>query len=395
MAGLVEQPRAGGQKRALDPFAFFFDQRSALAGLGGRTLASDPRYCFHTAYVPVRPGQAQFILDLSGIETAQAELNVRVMAMRLGHDAMMIASRRLNLERLQGSNASVRLTFSASADIQYALFGFLTEPVEITAKALHVAVREIGPVQREPARQPTLSRFAANAPSQRAGKLFTYRAPRLAKPGSQAFDLAQVSEIRALGLDRELGASGENQLEDALSLWCAALPLQAVADAGMLSNDAVVPAHGLVIDAPDGRLASALAARGCTVAGENDPRPADFAVGYLDVEPASHVGDEWGEDAMQLLDQLVSALADGGLAIAVLRFCARPSDASLYNVIQRIALHVIGHGHGFYQIARAPGPSPCGQDFAGSAFALMARRKIGMDSAAQFDHDRLGVTEHG
>jgi len=57
--------------RDIDPFAYYFNHSSAIPGLGGDSLSPDPRYCFHTDYIDVRPGPARYELLLRRVRASR------------------------------------------------------------------------------------------------------------------------------------------------------------------------------------------------------------------------------------------------------------------------------------------------------------------------------------
>ena len=114
-----------------EPFGFFVDHASAFVGLGGQEPSPDPRYCFHTPYQSVPAGRAEFQLALDDVVAQQCELNVRVMAFRPGDEAMMATSIRIDLDYVDGAGVRRTLRFLAVRDVQYALYGYLSDAKDL------------------------------------------------------------------------------------------------------------------------------------------------------------------------------------------------------------------------------------------------------------------------
>lgn len=130
--------------REIDPFAFFYNHASAIRGLGGDARSPDPRYCFHTPYVEVRPGMAWFELSLSGVRASRGELALRVHAFRpeSGENASLAAAGRLNVWVEDKQDLQVKVRFAALRDVKYAFYGHFLEDGDIFADGVAVALVE-------------------------------------------------------------------------------------------------------------------------------------------------------------------------------------------------------------------------------------------------------------
>lgn len=130
--------------RAVNPFSYFVDYASQLRGFGGDRPSPDPQYCFHTRYEPVRPGRAIYGLKLRGAQATQGELTVRVHAFKpeFGGAPSLAAGNRLSLEAISRQDLAVNVPFHAIKGVEYALYGFFTEPTDLSVLEVEVELDE-------------------------------------------------------------------------------------------------------------------------------------------------------------------------------------------------------------------------------------------------------------
>lgn len=130
--------------RTINPFSYFADHASQLRGFGGERPSPDPQYCFHTRYEAVRPGRAIYSLKLLGSQATQGELTVRIHAFRrdLGGMPTLAAGSRLDLRGEQSQDLAVALPFQAVNGVEYALYGFFSEPTDLSVDRVEVLLEE-------------------------------------------------------------------------------------------------------------------------------------------------------------------------------------------------------------------------------------------------------------
>lgn len=208
--------------REIDPFAFFYNHASAIKGLGGDARSPDPRYCFHTPYVEVRPGVAWFELKLTGVRASHGELALRVHAFRpeSGENASLAAAGRLNMWVDEKQDLHVKVRFGALRDVKYAFYGHFLEHGDIFADAVSVMLVE-PEGEEEVYIEPPRSILAINETKRdvRPANALIHNDPvRVRVPVSQDCGQSQLAEI---GLSATNGA-------EALAAWSEAFCLAAM-----------------------------------------------------------------------------------------------------------------------------------------------------------------------
>ena len=187
--------------RQIDPFSFFPDHASAVSGLGGDALSPDPRYCFHTPYMFVRPGAAVFELTMRGVRATRGELALRVHAFRpgSGENASLVAATRLDVTTEGRTDLVASVRFGAMRDVEYAFYGFFIEDSDISASAIEIALHEPEGEEADYVDPPRsiLAQDIGPREVRPANALIHVITPRLAIPVSQDCTLTQVQEARS------------------------------------------------------------------------------------------------------------------------------------------------------------------------------------------------------
>lgn len=362
--------------RELDPFSFFYNHASAIEGLGGGDMSPDPRYCFHTPYQPVRPGQASFELQLRGVRASTGELSLRVHAFRpeSGENASLVAAARLHVatDGKQDLNASVR--FSALRDVHYAFYGFFIEDSDMRADELKILLHEAE--TEEDYIEPPMSLLAMDiAPREvrPANALIHVVTPHLANPVSQDCTLAQVEELAE-------GKVGELVVAD----WEEAVCLAALRTYGVRT-----PAlEGLIVGPCSQALKLALGDVGFSLAHEELlPLPPSNSTLFADfmVCPGGIGADTDPESRWETVRAWFARLKIGGLGVIVVRYLplsrpggsavARDAEAISRNEIGKWALRLIASGYSVAPLAFAPFEELTLDGDGLAAFALIAQRQ--------------------
>jgi len=347
--------------REIDPFAYLVGHASAIEGFGGFEQSPDPRYCFHTDYLDVRPGRAIFRVIMTDAHATTGELSLRVHGFKEGTDVLLVASIKLALDGLDGASIEQVLRFTALDGVQYALFAFFSEPSDLGVASLKVSLEEPGdgvPVRANRGAAPA-SQFGARnqVPSPR---LVGDEPPSLRSPVSQPCTDEQLESETFRSAWPAVAASNV----PALAKWQMIAPLQALKVARMI----VPGAQCLLLDPPHPVLAEVLVGSGVVV--ENLSGHAD-AGRWID-----ETGGEGGFDFVishtllgtdQVRERHLDAIGTGLRAVRtscaamfVLPFWSgtalveRPSGAADCldrNDIQRIALRLIGQSYAVAQLA--------------------------------------------
>jgi len=330
----------------LDPFGFFAHHASAFIGCGGQESSPDPRYCFHTPYQHVDPGHGVFNLTLADLSGPACEINVRVMAYRPGGEAVMATSTRIDFAGEASIIVEKSLRFLAVEGVQYALYGYLSEPAQLRIAQIEIALLSEADLESQLLNQLAfVSTFSDKTRLVRANRLTTDREPTLAHPFSQPLTIPQLYELAEGGLWPDVMQALESPVEQ----WKVVYPLQVLSGLGLLDG----AAKGMLHAPPHPVLATNLEQAGCLVSqtiqesksllSEDEIADDDFVIGFL--PPSS------SDNGFDLIDKLLEVLADGGIGIAVLDLSPMVDVAEFCNRLQRLMLRLIGGQHDVEQLA--------------------------------------------
>lgn len=362
--------------REIDPFPYYGTHASAISGFGGEHLSPDPRYCFHTHYIDVRPGPARYELRLDGVRASCGELALRVHAEKPDSvgNASLVAGARLELDVDGTQDLRVSVAFSAMHNVNYAFYGYFTEETDIKADGLSVLLHEFeGEV--EDYVEPPRSFLALNMDPDEvrpANALIHVITPRLAMPVSQDCTWRQLEELK-------LDAGVPSGLDG----WTEAVCLNALRSYGV-----IVPSlEGVLVGPCSDAFSRALDDAGFSVTAiEPDPLPpansglfADFMVWPEGLAAEPDAARRWSA-----VSAWFGRLKIGGVGIATCRYRpgATPSSSSqanegddvTQNEIGRWALRLIGDGYSVAPLAFSP-REDLAIDAEGLArFALIAKR---------------------
>jgi hypothetical protein len=374
--------------RALDPFGYFFDHASAIAGHGGESSSPDPRYCFHTHYEAVRSGPAQFRLALGGVRASTGELTARVHAYRPGglSDVLLVAGSRLDFAGRSNEDLSLEVRFRAVRDVHYALYGYFSEPSDLAVASVAVMLEELdeeggGAPFEENIAVSALAAGAVGTSASQASALVFGRTASLEVPVSQDCTLRQ---LRSREFD--VAARGHSDDGDVLRLWSEIACRQALTAYG-----AALPGlRGLVVGGTS-RLLSAFSEQHSMALHASDWHPehgldalaadgyVDFLLSFLDI--AAIHGPEARYDT---LVGILSRLLVGGLGMVCFRYApdaALPSTAAAREVreltrneIGQWVLRLIGAGFSAAPLAFAPVAELACDEAGHAAIVLVLRR---------------------
>lgn len=361
--------------REIDPFAFFYNHASAIRGLGGEGRSPDPRYCFHTPYVEVRPGVALFELSLIGVHSSHGELALRVHAFRpeSGENASLAAAGRLNVWVEDKQDLSIKVRFGALRDVKYAFYGHFLEDGDIHADGVTVTLLE-PEGQEHVFVEPPRSDLAAHEEKREvrpANALIHPGAPQLSVPVSQDCSWAQLEEAG-------LTAQGS----EVIALWSEAFCMAAMQAYGIRGTGLEGQVVGPVSLAFWQDITSSdLAVRRL----DEDIRAAeavmfaDFLLWPTGPGPQPDPALRW-----QTIRAWVERLKIGGLAVIHLRYrheegplhaaSAVDGDDLSRNEIGKWALRLIGEGFSVAPMAFLPSTELIFDEDGLAAFNLIVRR---------------------
>jgi len=357
----------------LDPFSYYPGHRSAIEDLGGDEPSPDPNYCFHTNYIAIRPGLAQYDLQLQQVRATRGELALRIHASGWGaaDTVSLVTGAQLDVASTGPRDLAVSLRFYALPGVKYALYGYSTKDTDITADGLQVFLAE-DVSQDTPPEAPqsvmTLSQARQGAHSNNV--LIHVVSHHLAAPVSQDCTIAQLAEIKS-----------DQRSTNALDDWAEAMCLNAL----RINGVTVWALEGLLIGHGSDHLRLMLGEQGFSMRGyapEAPPPPTVFADFLVWPEGLPSDGDSahrWG-----LIDAWFTRLKIGGIGVVTCRF--RPNDPRLapahaegdhhitQNEIGRWALLLIDKGFSVAPLAFSATEDLALDDAGLARFALIARR---------------------
>ena len=359
----------------VDPFAYYPQHASVIAGWGGSGLSPDPLYCLHTYYLDMRSGPARFELELRNVRASFGELVLCVHAQRLGSDenASLVSGTRLDVVSDHARDLRATVAFFALRNVQYALYGYFQQGSDIRADGvkvtLHESNGEVGDYIEPPRSALALSQNRSDV--RPANALIHVLPPRMNAPVSQDFTRLQRAELIAAGE----GKSADD--------WAEALTLNALKAYGV-----TIPAlEGIVVGACSPRFLDALTnASFALQVVESHPVPApalglfgDFLVWPQGLCVIGNASQRW-----DVVNGWFGRLKIGGFGVMTCRY--RPGDIPssshsansgheiTQNEIGRWALQLIGNGFSVAPLAFSS-PEDLVLDDAGLArFALIAKR---------------------
>lgn len=367
--------------RIVEPFAYFADHASGLAGFGGTVAAPDPRYCFHTAYVEVRPGKARFHLRLEGARASAGEMTLRVHGFRPASnvDIALVAGTVLRFD--EGGPAVVEASagFSAVAGVNYAFYGHFSEPSDLTVSALEVRLEEAADAVELEAEGIDVSATCRGSDLALGSQLIAPRSSATIDLASQSCTREQLWALARFGA----AIDGTGHLDPVLQ-WLLAVPF-VVARKALAT---LTGARAMLIGAPHGALAHQLVRAGATMTSREGVPPIDgdrSAGDLCDVVVlyALDVPSPLRDTAslVPMIDGALAATMKGGIAIVLFGYLERsvrpgPAGAGApdRNTIQQIALRLIGRGHDVAQLSFGTSGTQAVLDNGGTPFALVIRR---------------------
>ncbi len=364
--------------RQLEPFSYFADYASAVSGFGGSEPAPDNRYCLHTQYQPLRPGRAAFRLTITGARATKGELSLRVHAYKPSSsgDAVLAGGGRIRLDELKSDTIDKIIRFAAAPGVHYALYGYFSEPTDLVAELMVVAIEEHdGEEANTEVQEIRRSVLADAAPAiDRSNRLCTGNAPSVALPVSQPCTADQLAARTFGQIWPEIPS-----FADAPSMrWQLVMPLQALENFGLIAPGS----HGLLVDPPHDSLATTLRQRNCILEefsahpdGKQEgfgPLPEhgasdhDFAIGFEPIALAIA-----GSFRESMPERLLSHLMKGGVAITTFIPGENVDANSFRNRLQQIALRLVGLEH---DVAQLCFPRQAEGNWASAPFIFIVRK---------------------
>lgn len=375
---MTEEPSLSS-KRVIEPFVYFPNHSSAIAGLGGAHRSPDPNYCFHTHYFEYAPGRVMMHITLLGARSTAGELSIRIHAYRPDNESLgikMVAAHRENLAGLAGDHA-IGVKFAAIPGVHYAAYGFFTEPSDIVATGIELIAEEFGDDEVEnyhDADGPKTMLVAHDM--EEVAALMASQAPSLRAPGSQICTQGQLDD-----LDRwEPWSSAIPGEGFPIDRWRQIYSLRVLDRYGLLQRGA----RALLLEPVSSQLCHLIKDAGCDVtcidsSGRTEDKIVSGDIGYFDFAVCTHpVGWFGGRDALiGFVDHLLQRVMAGGFAIIVFDYdpASGLDDMRVTKAdIARAAFHLLGHGHNVAQLNFSSGIGRDGPFAHDTAFGIVIQK---------------------
>ena len=356
---------------SVNPFALLPGVSSRIAGLGGPAPAHDPTYVFHTDYIGVAPGRAEFFVRFEGLKAKRGTIALRVhmLAEEEGAAALLATSLRIQLNRLVAQGGAIAVPFDAFQGIRYALYGSLAGESDAEAKSLSIRIdRPAGVVADHViVVDPRTSAFGRDAGVPTAN-LISLATPTLNEPVSQICTARQLRELVATDWAQRLGITETDDLDR----WKAIYTIQVLARYGMLAPEAA----GLALARADDPVIAEILRRDASVLvittgpgeqGESrhpklqvrtEPKPHPLPADVVNFDFA------WSCDALgvsgslsmaqSIMEDMFARLRPGGLMVHTFPYDVDEFEQTIEQGshirfrrrdVERLALTFISHGH--------------------------------------------------
>lgn len=322
----------------LDPFGYWPEARSRIAGLGGGADAPDPGYAFHTPYFPHSPGPVVFHLSFEGLTGTTGELTVKVneLSDAPGAYAQTTLVRSLPFVALSRRGRAT-IAIEAAPGRSYAILGQLSEDAQASAVSLTIHAAE-GTV-------PVCAKgVAAGAAFRSVGAtplLTSLDAATLEHPCSQRATVAQLAEPHAA----RLAPADAGDWPTIYALRCLEVASLLQPGARVLLVGSAAPLHQAL------EMAGAVILSPPTSPGT---MPSNAADGAILVDPRA---DKSGADPLQRIEDALESLTPGGVAVCLLRY-AEPGDHQSHAIdrsgVERLAMTLLSRHYDVAQLKFVP-----------------------------------------
>lgn len=198
LSDVVASAEAGAEPElALDPFVFFPNLASRIAGLGGTDVRPEDPYAFHGTYVRCTSGIASFRLKIDNLVATTGTLVLRINAISLkpGSHARLLKSQSIVLSDLAHDNGEHVVDFKAKNDMLYAVLGQIHTPTDASATGMtiYLSGRDDGTGMIEDMIEARRTVFG-KAAARNVARLISMDRATLADPVSQMCTAAQFDE---------------------------------------------------------------------------------------------------------------------------------------------------------------------------------------------------------
>lgn len=384
----IEMSGEQGAAHGIDPFAFYPGVSSRIVGLGGDAPGHDPAYVFHTPYVRVAQGRAEFTIHFEGLTGKRGTLAARVHMLPLDRSAhaRLLNSERITIARLSRQGGTITIGVEGFRGMSYAVLGSIFDDTDATATALTVTLDRPHDGSDESELLAGGGTNFGNNGLIPHSHLVSVESPSLARPVSQICTAGQLEEQPF----REWRARLQSDGAPDRKLWEQVYVLQALRRYGLIQPGA----RGLGFATGSSPLPAVMAGLGVSIVatdidgGEPDagldrlrrPQLCDDAlfdanISFLPIDQQAIPADLAGFDflwstgaisrmesvpaAVKFVEDAMACLAPGGLAVHTLdlalgEHASAPdtSDGTTFrkHEIERLGLQLISRGQEVVQM---------------------------------------------
>jgi hypothetical protein len=327
--------------RLIEPFSYFPDHSSAILGLGGPNTGPDPNYCFHTHYHAYQPGLVILKVVLAGVQVSYGELAIRVHAHKPDSNLniSVVASARMPLDGLQSEKLEIALRISAIPGVLYALYGYFSEPSDLSATNLEIIAEEMIDGRENFVSAETRATPFDGGRFDFPNRLIADHPPSFRFPVSQPCTTGQIESIEFTENWSEFATNDSNTI----ARWSITFPLQVLKCYDFLH----LGASGLLVDSRPTMIASFLADRGCAVRMLNSNEDGNsFSDGKLPL-PSSSLGTEHGSSVdypMYGLKEIGDGPEQFDFSISLGTINMLNSEVSMTGFVNAVIKHVLRRG---------------------------------------------------
>lgn len=229
MSSAIRRPWQERFVQNLDPFAFHPDWRSRLGGGNGIQAPGDANYVFHTQYIDLPLGSAQFVVEINGLEGRAGTVTFVVHAFDGAEKVVRQLVSNVSITELVDRRGMISFSVAAIPGSTHALMAHAYGQLDAACTDISVQV-----IHTQPVALPTPEIPEHGPPLLAGNQLISLRPPQFASPSSQPCTLRQLAEPEFEAMARKERRPGESDTE----LWSRLIPYRIFDHYGSLRQNA-------------------------------------------------------------------------------------------------------------------------------------------------------------